>query len=65
MAGAGADHAGSELPAALAIEQQHVGFERLKAALARLPRGGLEVIERAHRRPVDDVAVEKIGTARA
>ena len=65
MTGAGADHAGGNETAALVIEQQHVGFERLEAALARLARGGLEVIERAHCRPVDDLAVEKLGTARA
>src|SRR5262249_14154317 len=65
MAGAGTDHTGGELPAAVAIEQQHVGFDRLEAALARLARGGLEALERAHRWPVDHLAVEKVGTARA
>src|SRR5262249_44781558 len=65
MSGAGADHAGSELPPAFGVEQQHVGLERLEAALARLARGGLEIVERAHRRPIDHLAVEKLDTTGA
>src|SRR6478752_7406253 len=65
MSRAGAYHAGSELPAAFGVEQQHVGFQRLEAALARLARGGLEIVEAAHRRPIDHLAVEKLGTAGA
>jgi hypothetical protein len=65
MSSAGAEHAGSKLPAAFGVEQQHVGFQRLEAALARLARGGLEVVEAAHRRLIDHLAVEKLGTAGA
>src|SRR5262245_8897854 len=54
-----------ELPATLGVEQQHVGFQRLEAALAPLARGGFEIVERAHRRPIDHLAVEEIGTAGA
>ena len=65
MAGAGSVHARRELPAALGVENQHVGLHRLDAALARLARRGLEVVERAHRRLVDHLAVEHVGAARA
>ena len=62
---AGAGHAGGELPPALGVEQQQVGLEGLEAALARFAGGPAEIVEAAHRRPVDHLAVEHVGAARA
>ncbi len=65
MANAGTGHPGSELPAALVVEQQQVGLECLETPLARLAGSPAEIIEAADRRPVDHLAVEQISAARA
>src|SRR4029078_13411442 len=65
MADAGTGHARGELPTTLVVEQQQVGLERLEAALARLAGGAREIIEAAHRWPVDHLAVEQISATPA
>src|SRR5215470_14231043 len=51
------------LAPAILIEHQEIGLDRLVATLARLAGGGREVIDRAHRRGVDHLAVEILGAA--
>src|SRR5262245_61705804 len=53
----------SVLAAAILVEHQEVRLDRLVAALARLAGGSLEVVDGAHGRGVDHLAVKIFGTA--
>src|SRR5437867_4409524 len=51
------------LAAAIAVEHQQVGLDGLVAAVARFAGRCLEIIDGAHRRPIDHFAVEIFGAA--